>query len=200
MLTSSQVYIGPKVALEIYRTSPSFEYGSLDALRLTNGLLAAYGALKDAPDLSPATAKDRAHKAILMLMERGITLADIHCLPISVASPLLEALRTAQNSPPSDWPPDAYLLVGRNDLAKMALGDIEESLSFGEYFVPKSANLVSSRLLFLVVFQVTNLKNKSASNKHMRRSMLSVSTHGCSHPCVLVPPWKRIQVGKTSQP
>lgn len=142
MLTSSQVYVGPKVAVDIYQASPSLEYGDLDALPLTNSLLAVYAALKDASDLTHMTAKERAHKTVLKLIERGISLTDIDCLPVSVAAPLLEALRTAQNSPPSDWSVEAYLLIGRSDLAKMALGDSEEPLTFGEYFIPRTTNIV----------------------------------------------------------
>lgn len=146
VLNSSQFYVGVELARDVYHAVPSYEYGPLDALPMTTSLLAIYTALKDAADLSPGSTRERAHKTVLKILERGISLADINRLPLSIALPLLEAIRTAQNSPPPDWPPEAYALIGRDDLAKMALGDIEELPPVGDGYSQKLPNTVSSGL------------------------------------------------------
>lgn len=127
VLTSSQHYITPALAQTIYNSQPSYEYGSsTTALPMTESLLAIYASLKDSTDIGPSTTRARAQKAVLKLLECGLAVADLDTLPLSVAAPVMEAVRTAQNNPPSGWDRDAYELVGRGDLARMAELDGEE--------------------------------------------------------------------------
>lgn len=48
----------------------------------------------------------------------GFTLEDVERVPFGKALPLREALRSCRSSPPGDWPPPAYALVGRPDIAQ----------------------------------------------------------------------------------
>lgn len=147
VLTSSQHYISLQLAKEIYNAQPSHEYGSLPSLTppsshsslrsshsrlhplpLTYSLLAIYTSLKDSTELSPATARLRAHRAVHTLFtSTSLTISYLDYLPISVSAPIWEAVRTVQMSPPSlsergsgSW--EAWMLanIGREDLARMA--------------------------------------------------------------------------------
>jgi anaphase-promoting complex subunit 1 len=168
VLNSSQLYVGVELARDVYLATPSYEYGSLDALPMTTSLLAIYAALKDATDLSPGSTKERAQKTVLKILERGVSLDDINRFPLSIASPLLEAIRTVQNSPPPDWPLDAYVLIGRNDLAKMALGGSEELPPVGDGYLQKLPNTVSLGSYPFMYFMV--ISHHSACTHHTKLS------------------------------
>lgn len=180
VLSSSQFYVGVELARDVYRAVPSYEYGPLDALPMTTSLLAIYAALKDAADLSPSSTRERAHKTVLEMLERGVSLSDINRFPLSIASPLLEAIRTTQNSPPSDWPPNAYLLIGRNDLAKMALGDSEELPLVGDGYLQKLPNMVSPGSHFSKPLVV--IGHCSARKRHTKPSMSLANIPACFRP------------------
>ncbi|GAB4821235.1 hypothetical protein N2152v2_008281 [Parachlorella kessleri] len=93
------------------------------------GLLACYGLLADVaeaccqPDLSkdPRRLLDvleaGSQRLVLELVRRRWTLADLDTLPWGVALPLRQALHQCRGSPPGDWPREAYVLIGRNDIA-----------------------------------------------------------------------------------
>lgn len=166
VLNSSQFYVGVELARDTYHATPSYEYGSLDGLPMTTSLLAIYAAFKDATDLGPGSTRERAQKTVLKILERGVSLADINRFPLSIASPLLEAIRTVQNSPPPEWPLDAYVLIGRNDLAKMALGGNEElPLGDGYQKLPNTVSIGS--YLFACLMVITH---HSACTPHTKRS------------------------------
>ncbi|XP_074644686.1 anaphase-promoting complex subunit 1-like [Tubulanus polymorphus] len=57
-------------------------------------------------------------RVVLFLCEMNLTLKDLEYLPIGVVLPLREAIFQSRVSPPSDWPEQAYVLVGRQDLSK----------------------------------------------------------------------------------
>lgn len=166
VLTSSQTYVGFDMAREAYKAFPSLEYGSIDPTPITTSLLLAYAALKDGPDLSQNSARLRAHKTVMKILERNITLSILDGLPLSVSSPLLEAIRTCQNNPPYDWPPEAYLLIGRNDLAKLSAGDMAEALAYGESYLNRTSNPVCMCLVILCTYICTHQSadNSSASS------------------------------------
>ena len=59
-------------------------------------------------------------------MQRGWTLADLDSLPAGVALPLRQAIQHCRSAPPTGWPREAYVLVGRNDIAaRMAAAEEE---------------------------------------------------------------------------
>lgn len=59
-------------------------------------------------------------QAVMIAVDRGITHRDIDNLPPAVALLLLTILSRCKSSPPADWPPEAYNLVMREDLAHQA--------------------------------------------------------------------------------
>lgn len=48
---------------------------------------------------------------------QGWTLPDLDTLPTGMALPLLEAFQRCRSQPPTEWPPEAYILIGRDDMA-----------------------------------------------------------------------------------
>lgn len=47
----------------------------------------------------------------------GLKTTDLDHLPVGVALPIQDALARCRRNPPSDWSFDAYMLIGRADLA-----------------------------------------------------------------------------------
>jgi anaphase-promoting complex subunit 1 len=107
-------------------------------VRRSADLLAAYGLLAEAAaslgaslSLEAAQASDllqaAAHRIVRLLVRQRWTLADLDCLPWGVALPLRQAIQHCRSSPPTDWPQEAYVLIGRNDIAaSMAAAEQEE--------------------------------------------------------------------------
>ncbi|CAG8474689.1 1003_t:CDS:2 [Acaulospora colombiana] len=59
---------------------------------------------------------------ILEMVKVGYSIKYIDSLPFGVAIPLREAIRKCREEPPSNWPGEAYILVGREDLAELSCG------------------------------------------------------------------------------
>ncbi|GAB1607743.1 anaphase-promoting complex subunit 1-like [Argonauta hians] len=60
-------------------------------------------------------------ESIVLLMTRlGITKRDLESYPIGVILPLREAILQCRWDPPSDWPEEAYILIGRKDLSRIS--------------------------------------------------------------------------------
>lgn len=93
---------------------PSFAFGRQEILRHLHALTLIYKALSD----NKFDVRRRAEAGLRAIEETGISLTILQHLSPGVASPLREALRTAQLSPGGDWPISLYNLVGRNDLAE----------------------------------------------------------------------------------
>ena len=82
----------------------------------------------------------RDQRLVLAMVDEGFTnLSDlIDELPIGIILPLMESLHRCRDDPPqssSNWPPAAYQLIGRSDLAEM------ESIKRGLKEAPKSSGL-----------------------------------------------------------
>lgn len=111
-------------------------------VRRSADLLAAYALLAEAAaSLScgssatqqpePTQAADLlercAHRIVRLLVRQHWTLADLDVLPWGVALPLRQAIQHCRGNPPTDWPQEAYVLIGRNDIAaSMAAAEQEE--------------------------------------------------------------------------
>ncbi|CAH0686482.1 unnamed protein product [Spodoptera exigua] len=59
-------------------------------------------------------------QAVIMACDKGITLRDVDNLPPALGLLLLTIFSRCKSSPPADWPPEAYNLVMREDLAHQA--------------------------------------------------------------------------------
>ncbi|CAG8508489.1 9869_t:CDS:2 [Ambispora leptoticha] len=60
---------------------------------------------------------------VLKMAREGFKLKDVDALPFGIALPLREAIRKCRMRPPNDWPGDAYILIGREDLAELISGN-----------------------------------------------------------------------------
>jgi len=99
----------------LFAFEASLEYGSAhDPVQRSQEMLALYGLLTN------GGVTERSERAVMALLSRGWTRQTVDELPVGAATPIREALRRCQQSPPSDWPVAAYTLIGRDDLAKMA--------------------------------------------------------------------------------
>ncbi|XP_047316183.1 anaphase-promoting complex subunit 1 [Impatiens glandulifera] len=56
-------------------------------------------------------------RTVLAMVGEGFGLRQLDLLPEGVSLPLRHALDKCRESPPTDWPPVAYVLLGREDLA-----------------------------------------------------------------------------------
>ena len=74
------------------------------------------------PDDAMGVHRDkRYHTVVLSMARQGLGVHDISSLPSGVALPLLDAVQRCRVSPSCDWPPQAYNLIGREDLARMSV-------------------------------------------------------------------------------
>ncbi|KAL2629518.1 hypothetical protein R1flu_014204 [Riccia fluitans] len=72
--------------------------------------------------MSRGTATRSEHKMVLAMVAEAFSLPDLDRLPCGISLPLRHALNTCREAPPGDWPPQAYVLVGREDLAATCAG------------------------------------------------------------------------------
>lgn len=62
----------------------------------------------------------RAENAVKQMVITAISEDFIGRLPLGIAAPLREAIRTCQLAPPPDWPLEAYKAISRDDVAASA--------------------------------------------------------------------------------
>jgi anaphase-promoting complex subunit 1 len=121
--TCSPTHLNAIAALFSYE--PSHFYGLVDPLRATTQMMSIYEALSNANDTS--TASTRAQKAVRQVHQLDWKLDDINRLVFGVALPLREAIRLCQLESPENWPPEAYNLIRRPDLARQNGGKAVET-------------------------------------------------------------------------
>ncbi|XP_078435286.1 E3 ubiquitin ligase [Wolffia australiana] len=68
-------------------------------------------------DIAPGTASTPEELTVLAMVGECFGLMNMDLLPAGVSLPLRHALDKCRESPPTDWPAAAYVLVGREDLA-----------------------------------------------------------------------------------
>lgn len=113
--------------------------------------------------------RKRDRKLVLTIVNEGFTeLLDLtNELPIGMSLPILESLHRCRNDPPSaaeNWPPIAYTLIGRSDLAEM------EAIRRG---IKKSPGPTSSLARFQGSNPVfTNIESKKNENIFASKNML----------------------------
>ncbi|KAI0674923.1 hypothetical protein C8Q78DRAFT_965335 [Trametes maxima] len=102
-----------------FELEASYAYGRTDPLQRTTALTTLCKTLTD--KYWEGKALDTRSRAVAALQFLDVTqfkLRDLERLPLGVAAPVREALRTCQLSPGGDWTVSAYHLIGRNDLAE----------------------------------------------------------------------------------
>lgn len=102
--------------------SPSSFYGTVDPCRTTADILEIYERLSPHFHASESPSL-RAQNAVLEMDRRGWTIERLEKVAFGVALPLREAIRLCQLEAPENWPPSAYELVRRPDLAQQIGGE-----------------------------------------------------------------------------
>ncbi|KAH8084916.1 hypothetical protein BXZ70DRAFT_995193 [Cristinia sonorae] len=97
--------------------TPSFAFGQVDALIRMRRLHSVFVAMGDS---KVEDSRKRAENAIHLYSQftQAATIDAIEDLPIGIAAPLKEAVRTSQLSPSGSWSAAVYKLIGRTDLAE----------------------------------------------------------------------------------
>ncbi|XP_020578138.1 anaphase-promoting complex subunit 1 isoform X2 [Phalaenopsis equestris] len=72
-------------------------------------------------DIAKGTAQTPEELTVLAMVAERFGHPQLDLLPVGVSLPLHHALDKCRDSPPSDWPAAAYVLVGREDLAMASL-------------------------------------------------------------------------------
>ncbi|EPQ55810.1 hypothetical protein GLOTRDRAFT_138586 [Gloeophyllum trabeum ATCC 11539] len=116
-----------------FNIAPAYIYGQVDPLMRLRRLTSLYMCLAD--DQMP-NSRIRAENAMSLLVSWQSGKNYTARLPLGVASPLEEAARSCQLSPPKDWPAHGYRLIGRNDLAEQQSSS-RDALSKNAYKPPK---------------------------------------------------------------
>ncbi|KAK1284173.1 Anaphase-promoting complex subunit 1 [Acorus calamus] len=73
-------------------------------------------------NISKGSAHTPEELTVLAMVSERFGLQQLDLLPVGVSLPLRHALDKCRESPPTDWPASAYVLVGREDLALACLG------------------------------------------------------------------------------
>lgn len=101
-----------------YAIRPSYAFGQVDPLVDLKQLSEVYKTLSD-PAVSSSI--KRAENAVRMLLsedKRIFNMLDV--MPLGLAAPLREAIRSCQLAPPLNWQADMYCAIGREDVAASA--------------------------------------------------------------------------------
>jgi len=99
-----------------FDVTPSVFYGICDPLQELHELSLLYNTLADG---KIQETQQRAENAVYKMVSQRTSDA-LYLLPLGVATPLREAIRSCQLAPPANWPLEAYVAIGRNDLAASA--------------------------------------------------------------------------------
>jgi anaphase-promoting complex subunit 1 len=101
---------------QLFSLTPSYAFGQVNPLANLQRINKLYTLLINPSD---APIQRRAESAVLELLngEEGGGMEFLERLPLGMAAPLREAMRTCQQAPPENWPANVYKAIGRNDLA-----------------------------------------------------------------------------------
>jgi hypothetical protein len=187
-----------------FHVIPSCAFGRIDPLNTLSKLTTLYKCLADSAE--PSSQK-RAENTILRMVELRITPEFLNRLPLGILSPIREAARTCQLAPPSDWPLEAYRVVGRNDVAASA--SQAPDLLFGDGYKAVKDFIVSdfdiSRFFLTLALRIhlapvrpsgiSPLKLKSLALGRCRRSRVlnSTSTISQIYGSDKIAGWKRLR-------
>ncbi|KAI0315112.1 hypothetical protein OF83DRAFT_1133590 [Amylostereum chailletii] len=100
-----------------FKLSPSFAFGRVEPLAYLRQLTTIYRCLADK---TVDDSRKRAENAVQLMVKAHIGPEFLDRLPLGLAAPLREVMRTCQLAPGQDWPTAAYEFIGRNDLAEGA--------------------------------------------------------------------------------
>ncbi|KZT23058.1 hypothetical protein NEOLEDRAFT_1096792 [Neolentinus lepideus HHB14362 ss-1] len=112
-----------------FKVTPSYFYGMVDPLDRLRRMSALYISLADNQETDT---RKRAENAVSILVKSQIGPHYADLMALGISSPIQEAARTCQLSPPLNWPAQAYKIIGRNDITEQQSG-IQDALSKDPY-------------------------------------------------------------------
>lgn len=139
-------YRGISYITTLYGIDPPHSFGSQDPLTIVQDTMHIYSLLAE-PRQAPI--QKRAEVGVKWLLQEGPGMQLLDRLPLGVAAPIREAVRTCQLSPPADWPLWMYTEIGRNDLAASASEHPDWMMTEG--YRPAKALMVSSAFSSLLL-------------------------------------------------
>ncbi|XP_038980234.1 anaphase-promoting complex subunit 1 isoform X2 [Phoenix dactylifera] len=99
-------------------------------------------------DIANGSARTPEELTILAMVGERFGCQQLDLLPLGVSLPLRHALDNCRESPPTDWPAAAYVLVGREDLAMACLGTLST-----DHESQTRANLISISVPYMLHLQ-----------------------------------------------
>ncbi|KAF3336966.1 anaphase-promoting complex subunit 1 [Carex littledalei] len=105
-------------------------------------------------EIANGSARSREEIMVLAMVAEKFGRQHLDLLPVGVSLPLRHALDICRDSPPLDWPAAAYVLVGREDLARAKLRKEHGSQS--------SADLVSLSVPYMLHLQPVTVPSSSS--------------------------------------
>ncbi|TFK48330.1 hypothetical protein OE88DRAFT_1704786 [Heliocybe sulcata] len=115
--------------VESFKIDPAYFYGKVDPLDRLRQMGALYMSLADT---QLGDTRKRAEKAVSVLVKSQLGTHYADLMALGTSSPIQEAVRTCQLSPPSAWPTMAFKIIGRNDIIEQQRG-FQEPLSKNPY-------------------------------------------------------------------
>lgn len=103
---------------DAFGIAPSYAYGQVDPLLRMRRLYSVILALTTSKEQNSRKRAENAVNLYAQYRQSPYNIDAIEDLPIGIASPLKEAVRTSQLSPSGSWSAAVYRLIGRNDLAE----------------------------------------------------------------------------------
>ncbi|XP_048495602.1 anaphase-promoting complex subunit 1 isoform X2 [Beta vulgaris subsp. vulgaris] len=88
-------------------------------------------------------------KMVLAMVAEGFGLQQLDSLPIGVSLPLRHGVDKCRESPPTGWPPAAYVLLGREDLALSCVAHSKKSVQLETQTNRHSISLSAPYMLHL---------------------------------------------------
>eukprot|EP00887_Chlorella_sp_A99_P005912 scaffold29.g5912.t1 len=128
-------------------------------------------------------------RIVQLLVHQGWTLADLDTLPFGVALPLRQAIQHCRPSPPGDWPREAYVFVGRSDIAARMAAAEEESR-------PEGAAAVTS----IVTTPLGRMAKTSSPSKRRPAAPSPGASPAPAASTSLTPPMRRMGVVPAATP
>ncbi|CAL9156743.1 unnamed protein product [Musa hybrid cultivar] len=99
-------------------------------------------------EIANGSARTIEELTVLAMVGERFGRQQLDLLPLGVSLPLRHALDKCRESPPTDWPAAAYVLVGREDLAMACLGSLSK-----EHGSQGSLNLVAISVPYMLHLQ-----------------------------------------------
>ncbi|GAB4827614.1 hypothetical protein Ancab_034497 [Ancistrocladus abbreviatus] len=106
-------------------------------------------------------------KTVLAMVGEGFGLQQLDLLPVGVSLPLRHALDNCRESPPTDWPAAAYVLLGREDLALSCMGYLSKS---DELETQTNVHLISMSTPYMLHLQPVTIPSTISETISLEKS------------------------------